>query len=115
SVEGESREWTNGPIQSTVSDPLLHSNPTPPASWQGRILAPFAIESALSGVGKTVRPNQLLLYRRSVNIPGQWRGQRVLLPFEAVDWHTIVFVNGKRIGENKGGYNHFSFDIKDAL
>src|SRR5262249_16670553 len=42
-------------------------------------------------------------------------GQRVLLHFGAVDWETKVWVNGKKIGEHRGGYDAFQWDITDAL
>ncbi len=85
--------------------------------WDGHILVPFPIESALSGVKKTVQPNQVLHYRRSFQVPADWltSRQRVRLNFGAVDWHCKVRVNGKPIGEHTGGYDPFSFDITDAL
>ncbi len=82
---------------------------------QGEILVPFAIESALSGVKKSVSPDQFLWYKRSFEVPGNWDGQRVRLNFGAVDWEAVVFVNGMHVGEHRGGYTPFSFDITDAL
>ncbi len=88
-----------------------------PDQWDGSILVPFAVESALSGVGRTVGPQQRLWYRRTWQVPAEWRsdGQRVLLHFEACDWQTTVWVNGRKLGEHRGGYDPFSFDVTDAL
>src|SRR5262245_58263418 len=57
-----------------------------PEKWDGQILVPFCVESALSGVGKTVSPEQNLWYRRTVDFPVAWKRQRTILRFEAVDW-----------------------------
>jgi hypothetical protein len=77
-----------------------------------RILVPFPVESALSGVMKHA---DRLWYRRSFTLPKDWDGQRVLLHFGAVDWEATVHVNGQKLGEHRGGYDAFSFDITDAL
>ena len=82
---------------------------------QGQILVPFCIESALSGVGGRVAPNQRLWYHRTFTVPEAWSGQRVMLHFGAVDWETIVRVNGHEVGRHVGGYDAFSFDITGAL
>lgn len=76
------------------------------------ILAPFPVESALSGVG---RPFRRFTCRRSFEIPAEWTGERVLLHFGAVDWEAKVRVNGRPVGEHRGGFDGFSFDITDAL
>ena len=76
---------------------------------------PFCIESALSGVGKPVTPDQHLWYSRSFEVPAAWAGKRVLLHFGAVDWETVVSVNGKRVGVHLGGSDPFSFDVTEAL
>jgi len=86
-----------------------------PETFDGKILVPFAAESALSGVGKRVGADNLLWYRRTFILPKEWSGKRVLLHFGAVDWHAKVIVNGKQIGEHRGGYDPFSFDITGAL
>ncbi|MCS7306688.1 MAG: DUF4965 domain-containing protein, partial [Thermoguttaceae bacterium] len=83
--------------------------------WDGKILVPFCAESALSGVGRAVGPDQRLWYRRTFELPADWAGGRVLLHFGAVDWETTVWVNGKLLGTHRGGYDAFSFDITDAL
>ncbi len=86
-----------------------------PEAFDGKILVPFPVESALSGVMKAVGPDQTLWYRRAVAVPGDWMGRRILLHFGAVDWQAKVRVNGREVGEHKGGYDPFSFDITDAL
>lgn len=87
----------------------------PPARFEGKILVPFAIESALSGVGKAVGPQNRLWYRRTVPLPAEWRDQRILLHFGAVDWETVAWVNGVEVGQHRGGYDPFTFDITHAL
>jgi hypothetical protein len=76
------------------------------------ILVPFPIESSLSGVARHV---ERAWYRRSIEIPSEWRKQRVMLRFGAVDWETNVFVNGKELATHHGGYDPFAVDITDAL
>jgi hypothetical protein len=78
----------------------------------GRILVPFCMESALSGVGKHA---DSVWYRRTFEVPKEWGDKRVLLHFGAVDYQCAVMVNGKSVGEHTGGYDAFSFDITDAL
>ena len=86
-----------------------------PSSFDGRILVPFPIESALSGVMKKVGESNRLWYRRSVDVPAAWRGRRTQLHFGAVDWESTVYVNGREAGSHKGGYDAFTIDITDAL
>jgi hypothetical protein len=86
-----------------------------PEKWDGRILVPFAVESALSGVGQPVGAAKALWYRRVVSVPRKLRRGRLLLHFGAVDWESTVWVNGREIGTHRGGYDPFSYDIGDAL
>jgi len=87
---------------------------TQPAAFAGRILVPYPLESALSGVQKRLRPDQNLWYRRSIEFKAGTPG-KTLLHFGAVDNEATVFVNGKEIGKHAGGYTEFSFDITAAL
>ncbi|SDK22470.1 Glycosyl hydrolases family 2, TIM barrel domain [Catalinimonas alkaloidigena] len=86
-----------------------------PTAYQGKILVPFAVESALSGVGKTVGKDQALWYHTMVSVPAKLRRNKVLLHFGAVDWETEVWVNGQSAGTHRGGYDPFSFDITALL
>lgn len=86
-----------------------------PASFAGNILVPFAVESALSGVGKTVGKDSVLWYQRSITLPASFKNNTVLLQFGAVDWLCDVYVNGKKAGTHQGGYDPFSFDITPFL
>jgi len=86
-----------------------------PASYDGQIRVPYAVESYLSGVTKTFLPDQRLWYHRAFTIPKEWAGQRVLLHFGAVDWETQVYVNGGFAGSHRGGSTPFTFDITDCL
>lgn len=86
-----------------------------PSSFDGKILVPFCIESALSGVGKTIGEDSILWYHTTFTVPGKIKGKRVLLHFGAVDWRAQVFINGVNAGSHEGGYDPFSFDITDLL
>jgi hypothetical protein len=78
---------------------------------QGKILVPFPIESALSGVKKQLLPTQSLWYKRSFKKPAGW-GDKAVLHFDAVDWEAVVWLNGKQLGSHKGGYDRFSFEVE---
>ena len=105
-------EWVNlnGLWQYSEASP----GEAPPVTKElaGHILVPFPVESALSGV---MKPADRLWYRRTISIPEKWSGRRVLLHFGAVDWETSVYVNGTLVGQHKGGYDPFAFDITGAL
>ena len=74
-----------------------------------RILVPFPPESALSGI---TQYTERCVYRRTFTIPQDWNeDDHILLHFGAVDWETVVFVNGNQVGTHRGGYTSFSFDI----
>ena len=86
-----------------------------PDNFDGQILVPFAVESSLSGVQKTVGADNELWYRREFTVPSKWKSNNILLHFGAVDWKADVWVNGVKVGQHTGGYTPFSFDITPAL
>ncbi len=86
-----------------------------PGKMDDKILVPFAVESALSGVTKRISENNLLWYKRTFKIPAGWKEKDILLHFGAVDWEAIVYVNGINVGSHQGGFTPFSFDISHAL
>jgi len=88
---------------------------TVPESYRGKILVPFPLESALSGVMRALQPAERLWYHRAFTLPDDWRGKQILLHFEAVDWESSAFLNGKEIGRHRGGFDSFHFDITKFL
>ncbi len=82
-----------------------------PDKWDGTILVPYPVESALSGVRKKVTEKENLWYKRTFTIPNSWGKKHLLLNFEASDWETKVWVDGKEAGTHRGGYDPFTFDI----
>ena len=81
--------------------------------WDGDIIVPYAPETLLSGVRKTVTPDDVLWYERSFTADYLWPmfGGRILLHFGAVDQRCKVFVNDKLAGSHEGGYWSFHLDI----
>ena len=55
------------------------------------------------------------LYRRHFTLPKEARGQHVFVDFEGVMTASTVWINGSRIGEYKGGYTPFSFEVTPHL
>jgi beta-galactosidase/beta-glucuronidase len=108
-----SKNWTNlnGLWQYAI---LPKEQVAIPTNFSGKILVPFAVESALSGVAKTVGKDSVLWYKKNVTITNN-KDKITLLHFGAVDWLCDVYVNGKKVGTHQGGYDPFSFDITTAL
>ncbi len=80
----------------------------------GEITVPFCPESVLSGIGNVDYMN-CVWYKRELDIPADWKGKTVLVHFGAVDYFARVWVNGRFVGEHRGGYTPFSVDVTDAL
>ncbi len=62
-----------------------------------RILVPYPVESALSGIQRHVEE---MFYRRTFTVPDGWQvgsGKRLILNFGAVDYKTSVWVNGTKV------------------
>jgi beta-galactosidase len=51
------------------------------------------------------------LYRRRFKLPAEARGKRVFVDFEGVMTASTVWINGIKLGEYKGGYTPFSFEL----
>ncbi|WP_448698170.1 sugar-binding domain-containing protein [Mucilaginibacter sp. AW1-3] len=84
-----------------------------PQQWDGQLLVPYPIESALSGAMKNLKPDQNLWYHRA--FISSKTDQRTLLHFGAVDWQATVYINGHEAGCHTGGYTEFTIDITDQL
>ncbi len=83
--------------------------------YSGEILVPFVPESRISGVFKDMEKDDKMVYERSFSIDESFNEGKIILHFGACDQESTVFVNGKQVGGNVGGYLPFSFDISDYL
>ena len=54
-------------------------------------------------------------YERSLYIPAEWQGRRLFLRFYGVQSVADVFLGGRHIGEHRGGWTAFTFEITDAV
>lgn len=100
----------NGPWQLQSG---LAGDPVPSGrKLSGKIIVPFPVESALSGV---MLHFDRLWYRRTFSVPNTWSGKQIILHFGAVDYEAEIYINGKSVGIHKGGYDPFSFDITPYL
>lgn len=77
------------------------------------IEVPFPVESEASTINN-IQPPSVVWYQREFDLPGDW-DKRVCLRFGACDHWTRVFVNGQEVGQHRGGYAPFSFDIDHVL
>ena len=109
----ERGEWKN--LNGLWNYAIIEKGQPIPAAFDGEILVPFAVESSLSGVAKRMDDTKELVYQRSFDVPGTWKGKQILLHFGAVDWKADVWVNDVKVGSHTGGYTPFSFDITAAL
>lgn len=89
------------------------------ANWQNGavtfsrlINVPFSWGSQLSGIEDQA---DIGWYRRNLRIPLAWQKQRVFLVIGACDWHTTAWLDGKKLGEHRGGYTPFEFEITGVV
>jgi len=54
-------------------------------------------------------------YQKSLFVPQEWQQKQAFLKFEGSNQITTVFVNDEKIGEHRGGYTGFVFEISEAL
>ena len=79
------------------------------------ITVPFAYQTKMSGICPTDEIHPVLWYGRTIIIPEEMRGRRILLHFGAVDFEAEVYVNGECAGTHRGGYTPFHLDITRFL
>ena len=78
------------------------------------ITVPYCFESKLSGINDTGF-HPWAWYNRQITLPAGWQGRRVLLHFGAIDYQSMVWVNGQLAGSHEGGNTPFQFDITPLL
>ncbi len=54
-------------------------------------------------------------YQRKFDVPQEWTDRRLFVKFHGVETTAQVFVNGKFVGEHRGGSTAFAFEITDFV
>ncbi|MBQ1215713.1 MAG: glycoside hydrolase family 2 [Firmicutes bacterium] len=121
----EHQPWTTYPRPKMKRDNWLNLNGTwdfqvsaegtRPQQFEETILVPFPPQSLLSGIHREIPEEQYLFYRRTFRLEESHEHHRVILHLGAVDQMATVWVDDTMVGEHIGGYDHFSFDITEAL
>jgi beta-galactosidase/beta-glucuronidase len=91
-VSGEAQGWHDG------------------RAFKQRIVVPFCPESKLSGIGH-LDFMPAVWYQRKFTVPAGWQGMRLLLHFDAVDYESTAWVNGRPAGTHTGGSTPFICEI----
>ena len=65
--------------------------------------------------GRTDYKRGLGHYERRLFVPADWEGQRLYLRFEGANSVADLFVNGRHVGQHRGGYGAFVFEITDYV
>jgi len=108
--------WTclNGDWDYAVTS--VTNTPGRPTKWDGKIRVPYAIESALSGVGRLLEPDEFLWYTRTIVCVPK-KGRRILLHFDGVDYRTMVFIGHREVTDvpHEGAHDPFTLDITDFV
>ena len=81
---------------------------------------PFKNDPALSSkgfypIGRSYPENSVGWYRRIFEIPATDKGKRISIEFDGVYREALVVLNGFYIGQHRGGYDPFSFDVTDFV
>ena len=108
--------WTNLNGEWDYAVTSVTATPGIPEKWDGKILVPFPIESALSGVGRLLKPDEFLWYTRKIECDPK-PGERILLHFGGVDFRAMVFIGHEEVTDvpHEGGQNPFTLDITDYV
>ena len=108
--------WTNLNGEWDYAVTSVTATPGIPEKWDGKILVPFPLESALSGVGRLLKPDEFLWYARKIECDPK-PGERILLHFGGVDFRAMVFIGHDEVTDvpHEGGQNPFTLDITDFV
>lgn len=93
-----------GAWQAAPADPEL-AQTEPAGPWKT-----FTVPGTLHGDNR-----KAFWFRRSFDVPADWRERRVLLRFNGVKYNSAVRVNGRRVGGCFNGYDQFDLDVTDAV
>ncbi len=93
----------------------IKKNDSLPFTYTNYICVPFSPETELSGLCRTVGPDDRLFYKRKFTLEDGFNKGRVFVNFGAVDQIATVYLNGKKLGTHCGGFTPFRFELTANL
>lgn len=84
-------------------------------TYDGEILVPFSPEAPLSGVNRRVKHDEYLFYERDVTLPKDFKKERLIIHFGAVDQFVNVYINDTFVAHHDLPFFPFSLDITDYV
>ena len=82
--------------------------PQLPDSFPEKALVPSVTQAITSCLGKAYERGW---YRKSIHIPGDWAGKKILLHCEAIGTKSTIFFDGKPLGSHVGGFKRVSYEL----
>ena len=83
-----------------------------PNKYDRKILVPFGWGSPLSGVKDEADTGY---YRRTIQVPKEWKGRRVFVVVGASDHDTNCIIDGEDLGKHVGGYTPFEYELTEFV
>lgn len=93
-----------------VNQPVIFWHQVKPGDWKGGVMrtppTDWTTYNARNEVGS---------YRRTFDIPKDWRDREIYISFDGVDSFFYLWINGKYVGFSKNSRNAARFDITPYL
>ncbi|MBS1226210.1 MAG: lacZ 3 [Candidatus Aminicenantes bacterium] len=92
-------------------------HPSPPAGFETftergtRAWSRIEVPGDWSMQGHTVKPWTAAGYLRTVVIPADWKGARIVLRSDGAQSLATFWINGRLAGTHEGGFTAFEFDV----
>ena len=99
-----------------ISDGISSGNSGEKEAKTYSILVPYSPECVYSGVQRTLQAHETMKYSRHVTFsePVDFKKEKLLLHFGAVDYRALVYINGKQVFEHIGGYLPFELEVSSC-
>jgi beta-galactosidase len=107
------------PLPETVTS-VVHSRISLNGKWGFQVLGHVAkhsinVPGEWEMQGFIVNEGETALYSLKLDIPADWKDQRIKIRFDGVSSHAMVKVNNIKVGEHEGSFVPFEVDITSAL
>lgn len=108
-----------------TSEKALAGSTTPMAHWQAVVQpgsvfyfdpnqSPHTISNWNRVTLAHLHPEDGAIFRRTVRVPREWKGKRILLRFEGIYPAGRIYWDGKIVGEQWSGLTRTEFDVTDC-